>query len=625
MKTAPCAVSIVLALAFASPPARSAAETAGIAVWDTGSAAAGPLAPGAIASATGWTPIPRETTATSFSGDAVLSNGRVVVAVRKGGAAAEVYYLGPGGPVLRAKLIPVTAAGEPAGTLVRVAAAGNKAGGARLEACYRTAKGRELTAGFGLNPGEVAVETSACAYGGPAAGTTAFGYGGPAAGTRLRVECGGRYAVLPDFFADDLVMDAGKIPLPAVSVPSDSFVLNMTGKGDSVVACVFENREQDVRMTLTDGGDGRVFTGSEIAFGKGKRIWVALLEGTGVWTAAAVGPGDKGKVMNLDWKMPFPAVWRVDFTRPGDLTDSWEMLLQEKEGGKYTKPGWVGGGDDLEPDRKRWTTVLGEFQYPCWSDPAGRGYLQPIESDELEFNGPVLIYPVNRVEKTPPDTWTVVDVMRNSLGVGPCEYVLDLEGQEDIWPGNATCGVRDTLVPIYEKKEQKAKRAEVEKTLDSGLVFVRFIRGRIRQYIAFGHDLRRYLADKKRSNPRQKKLLAEMDELAGEIDARAAARIKEIKTPEDVARMNEKFRKNVLGYEGDDALDRCKQYTEALVHIGSNQDELAGECRWVVKALRQRAGILVSTDPAFGPIARRIRAMTEKVLRKPTGHEGARH
>ena len=72
--------------------------------------------------------------------------------------------------------------------------------------------------------------------------------------------------------------------------------------------------------------------------------------------------------------------------------------------------------------------------------------------------------------------------------------------------------------------------------------------------------------------------------------------------------MNEDFRKNVLDYEGPDALKRCKEYAEALVEIGDNQDELSGECRWAVKTLRQRAGILMALDPRVAPIAAEIRA-----------------
>ena len=93
--------------------------------------------------------------------------------------------------------------------------------------------------------------------------------------------------------------------------------------------CVFENRQQDVKVTLAGEGERRQVTGSEIGF-EGKKIWVALLEAPHIWHTRELKPADTGKVIPLDWKMPFPAQWRVDFTRPNDLTDSWEMLLQEK-------------------------------------------------------------------------------------------------------------------------------------------------------------------------------------------------------------------------------------------------------------------------------------------------------
>ena len=63
--------------------------------------------------------------------------------------------------------------------------------------------------------------------------------------------------------------------------------------------------------------------------------------------------------------MPFPAQWRVDFTRSNDLTDSWEMLLQEQKNGKYTKPSWLGSGEEqIGRDRHRWNTVLGDVSLP---------------------------------------------------------------------------------------------------------------------------------------------------------------------------------------------------------------------------------------------------------------------
>ena len=68
-----------------------------------------------------------------------------------------------------------------------------------------------------------------------------------------------------------------------------------------------------------------------------------------------------------------------------------------------------------------------------------------------------------------------------------------------------------------------------------------------------------------------------------------------------------------------------KEYTEPLTTIGGQQDEMVGECRWVVKALRQKAGILLATDPRMAPIAAEIRARTQKMLRGGAAYEGGRH
>ena len=89
--------------------------------------------------------------------------------------------------------------------------------------------------------------------------------------------------------------------------------------------------------------------------------------------------------------------------------------------------------------------------------------------------------------------------------------------------------------------------------------------------------------------------------------------------------MVDNFRKTMLDSEGDDAYAKCKKFTEDLVVIGGNQDELAGEGRMAVKIIRQRAGLAMATDPRAADVAREIRRRAQEVLRNPAGHEGARH
>jgi hypothetical protein len=591
------------ALAFGGDRPAETARSSGLGIWDTGQTSAQALPAQALRDRKGWTAAALGQTGSSFQGDAVISNGRITAVARKGDAAVDVYAGGP----RRLQLRVMGPGGQAASRVKRVTIAENSRAAACVQLAYRTAEGAEIEAKFRLRRGGVALEAD------PLAGAE-----------RLQVACPGRFLVLPDFFADDIVIDAEKTPLTVIDVPSENFLLHLTGQGDAIGVSVFENRKQDAKAMLAEHDGKRTLVGSEIGF-EGKKIWLTVLEGSGIWHNATVKAEDAGKVLPLDWKMPFAAQWRVDLMKSDGLNDSWEMLLPSPEG-DFIKPTWMGRGEDhLDIGRKRWNTVLGWYPYPCWSDSKGRGYLQPIKHHALQFQGPAVLYPVNRVGQTPLEAYTVVDIMRNTLGVGPCEYILDMEGQKAEYRGRATCSVRDELTRIYGKGEQKEKHDEVEKILDDGLIFVKHIRGRIERYVEFGHQTRAYLAEQRKAHPELEQPISELERIAAEIDARVAVRADRIQNPAHVAAMNAEFRKNVVDYEGPDALARARKYALALVEIGDNQDELSGECRWVVKSLRQRAGTLLAAEPRLAPIATEIRNRTQEALRNPASHEGPRH
>ncbi len=605
-----------------------------IAVWDTGRPSATRMSSTNLAAKTGWERIARNQTATSFQGDAAMANGRILAVLRKQGSAIDIYSQRPTGGVWRVELLLHTRSGESADHLDRVALVENTRAAARIEAVYKTAAGSTISSRFRMKKGGVYLEVEP----------------GPGAG-RLRVESPGRYVVLPDFFADDILIDATKTPVPVVEAPSDNFLLHLTGEGDAIAMCVFENRDQDVKVTLSEKGNRRLVTGSEIDFGKRRKIWVALLEAPQIWHTLEIKDEDAARIMPLNWRMPFAAQWRVDFTRQNDLTDSWEMLLPAKDGPGYVKPSWLADGPQgdqpsttatgqidvdayqvggpasnrLGPDRKRWITVLGRYEYPCWTDKEGRGYLQPLQHKKLTFRGPAVIYPINRLPETPIDTYTTVDVVRDTLGVGPCQYILDVERQRQDHVGRATCHVRRLLKGIYESKQQASKRNEIETYLADALDFVTHIRHRIDRYIVFGREIREYLAEQKKVCPEFETLLTELEEIAQELDERMEARREQIKSPEFVARLNDEFRKDVRDFEGPDAVKRLDKYTRALTQVGGSQDGLVGECRWIVRTLRQRAALMMAVDPSFAEIATEIRSRTQEVLLKPSAYEGARH
>jgi hypothetical protein len=181
------------------------------------------------------------------------------------------------------------------------------------------------------------------------------------------------------------------------------------------------------------------------------------------------------------------------------------------------------------------------------------------------------------------------------------------------------------LNEIYQNKQQKSKQQEIEIYLGDGLDFVKHIRNRIDHYVEFGHEIRKYLAAQKKVHPELEKSLTEMERIIGELDQRLADRRDGIKSAEYVIALNDGFRKNLLNYDGADSLDRLKTYTDALTRVGGSQDSLVGECRWIVRTLRQRAALAMAVDPRFSPIAKQIRSRTQEVLLKPSAYEGARH
>jgi len=550
----------------------------------------------ALTKKAGWTPVPEDDLTHRFKGASILVNDRLACVLRRGARGAEVYSLGPDKPTLRAVL-------APGGTLSSFTLVENNPGAGVADAVFTAADGKTLTIRYTLKLGQPFVQTEA-----------------RRGATSLRVEAPCRFVVMPDFFADDIVIDAVELPVAQAELPSDNFLLHLAPDGQAIVMTVVKTSEEDVRVVLSGSGAQRMIESSDLRFGKDGKIWVAVLTGPAIWHRQDVTTEQAGQIMRLDWRAPFPAQWRTDWRRDENVTDSWDMM-NERPDGSFTRFSLFGGPDSVPPDRKRWTTVLGRFPYPCWIDQNGQGYFQPLKTPVLRFDGPAIIYPVNRAPATGLDTFTVVDIMRNTLGVGPCEYILDVEGQQSRSKGRATCSVRDTLNPIYAKNAQKQQRAEIEKVLEDLMIFIRHIRGRIESYVTFGHEMLDYLAAQRKAHPK----LDELETLTKVIDAKVAARRDKIKTPDDAAAMVAEFRQTVLDDDSPDAVEKCKRFTAGWVEIGGNQDELAGECRWAVKMLRQRAGLLMATDPRVAEIAKEIRRRSQIVLRNPAGHEAARH
>lgn len=581
-------------------------------IFDTGTASPHPLPGETLILRAGFNLVPEDALDYTFQGDAVFLNDKIALVLRKNGTGAELYSRSLNSFTPRASFSP---GGEHRFSKLN-----------SIQISENTSNALAWKAVFAASDESTASLSLALVLGQP---FVHIQPGDNVPVLKLSSTC--RFAVLPDFFADDMVIDARRFSLPQTDLPSENFFFQMLDNGNAILMSVCSTRDQDIQIELSGQDTQRVITGTNIPFGRDGEIWISILDSPGIWHTCNLSKDDAGKIIPLEWTVPFPAQWRTDWQCAGDFTDSWEMLTEQPKG-NFVQYGWLGNAESpgtedwLRKDkRERWTTVLGWFPYPCWIDIQGRGQLQPLADNVVVFEGPALIYPINRIPSTPLDRFTIVDMVRATLGVGPCEYILDLEGQKQAMKGIATCAFRDKLNPIYSQGRQKQSKAEIEKALDQVMSFVKHIRGRIEAYIQFGHEMQSYLERQDRSDPAIARFLDDMQALTRELDTRMQKRKDEINTPEYAENLVNTFRSALIDYEGPDAYAKCKKITAAMVEVGGNQDELVGECRMVVKRLRQRAGLAMAMNPAVAGIAKEIRGRTQQALRKPASYEAPRH
>ncbi len=225
---------VIYACAFSA----RAQEPAEVRLFDTGSPAAGPIKADALAKRAGWTQIPEDQTQHAFKGDAVVLNERLAVVLRKRGSGAEIYSLTAQGPVSRASVTPCAKA--PAQNLTAVGIIANDAQSVSIDATYQgAASAAPIAVNYELKVGQPAVQIQSRRE---------------ATGVRLTpARC--RFVVLPDFFADDMVIDATTIKADHAEVPADNFLMHMVN--DAIVLAVWDKAQDDIQIALRGEGSRR--------------------------------------------------------------------------------------------------------------------------------------------------------------------------------------------------------------------------------------------------------------------------------------------------------------------------------------------------------------------------------
>lgn len=524
MKTHPLILNkllLSLALLFACLASSSFAQddSPQTRLFDTGAPAAVALDGTALGQVAGWRLIPEDTVKHDFAGDAVFMNDKLAVVLRRQGRGAEVYAKTAGGFKARATISALDA---------------------NPQSESRPPQGRPTIAENGS--GAVMIEVGAVGYRLTTGEGTLEIRGGAGA---VRVESAMQYAVVPDFFGDDVVF--GAEAFSGRALPAENMCLGLLEGGEAIMMGVWQSSRQEAWLEA-----GRAL---RIGCLSGKSIWLAFIEGgAGLWRAAAEGE---------KFQAPFPAKWRCSAVRAGGGADSWD---------------------------------------------AERG--PAPEQAAAKRTGPALIYPIDRSAATPLMAVCPTDVMRNTLGVGPCQYILAVEGMAadgDPTPNN----VMNWVEKQFDEKKESRVADEIKERLDVMSRHVAEAAGRIKVYGAQAEKARALLAgaagaEAWRAIVEDWRRFAE----AGLALEAAPSRAAELAAA-------------VIALEGKaDGAAGCHEAGARLRAIGATQDRALARCRMAIRRLKQEGRSLAGSAPQGGGAVQEVLRLAEEMLQVKSEVQG---
>jgi hypothetical protein len=556
----------------APPPAPQAAEMAGpfTQLFDTQVPLSGTLTASDLSARQGWSPVAEDVTAHSFAGDAVVVNDKLALVLPPKGIGAALYSRVGQTLRPRATLAPVSDDGEM--TLAGLKISENGSAAVALECAFTSKSGSRAAVTYRLTTGANLVEVR------PGEGAL-----------RLRIEQEIKHVVVPDYFADDVVLSAGSPGRSRVGLPAENCVVNLLGEGDAITACVWPYGQTDVDAITAGTGEKAPFSAVEIACVPGKSLWVALLEGPSLWYSYRITARQAAE-MELAWRRPFPAQWRCDLVGSGEPSRSSSFA---------DAPG------------------AGAAAAPCWFDQQ-KAFLRLPPPSPAEVGAPassgemtLVVYPIDRTPATPLTAFCVNDVMRSALGTGPCQYVLAAEGM-----GTESPPTPDLVSRWVEEQLRRGKlkqeSAALRDRLDQMTRHVDQVGGRISDYGK--------LADRIQSACADPALNAQVRPLAQEVLRLVEEMRRAVAEDENIHQSAGQVTLEVLALaEKEGSADAWREELAKVRALGATQDNSLARCRMTLRRVIQ----LCRTTQGAADFADRIEKLAQSGLRKEGPHTGA--
>ena len=606
-------VVAVLVGPWALAPACAAASA--IVAWE--------LPPGAKAgldSREGWKRVePDGGRSGPIAGGLAIENGSLVAFLPAGGDAIALVRKPEGqGEAVTQELVLLDDAGRPAGELAKLSLAeyGKNQGVVAFTAGSAEAR-------LKLGAGRVFVEIV------PGRGAGA-----------LRIRASSRFSFVPDFFGNDVLFDAQEIAAGKVFAPAENFMVNLLDGHRALTMITWPVGGADEALLLPEGqGAGRRFGATQVRFG-GKSLFVAVLAGAGIWYSHDLQAEAKDKAVAIaGWTPPFPAKWMT-------------ILVKRPQAGAKTGiapetmpiPALPAQGDTPYSDVFVHPHVASWFTGAQWRLYLETSLIFMMTKEKIVMPDflVALNYPRDRVKDTPLSAFTLVDVMRETLGAGPCEYILDLEGLNKTRSTGAagtgkpkaaaTCAERGGLINYYVGERAESPRREdsmiatnealvsVEKIKD----FLDAAHARIQEYLAWSDQIAGLARDAKAREPKTAELADRVSAAASEMRVLWNKMIEHNKPcafPTEW-RMALDHCKDLIRTGAPDLGARIREFDPQMRGAGEEVDGGMQAMRMMVKRVGTEAALAGSEEPEALKLAAAIRERCREILRNKHYKEG---
>jgi len=412
------------------------------------------------------------------------------------------------------------------------------------------------------------------------------------------------YGVVPGFIGDDLIFNPRDYPSNnTLCVTSENLFLGLLEGQNDILVITWPFGNQQTRLVLDNKENkGRLIESVDFE-NDGKGIYLALLEAPGIWHKEELKPSYLEKDVAIDWKRPFPAVWKTQLLEAGVKTTY-----------KFK-----------ESKSKIWRAIAGHYTYPVWFEGEKTFYRL---SKKIPPRGESVIYFLER-KGTPLSISTPVDIMKETLGRQACDTILDFAGRKLRSHHRraglgvrraATCGCTEAIEVVFKAGREVEKKEYVTGAVDDMVYFVTRHVERIGEYQDFARDMTSFINLKSKSRPDLKPFLDSMNSIIQQIPEEYNRQKENIKTLEYAAELARKT-KALTQKESPQNLQAFSELSEKWRAMGGAQDELLGRFHSITRKLFQEAGYSCVNHPRALEIARDIRSRCRKCLRNPDGYE----